>query len=91
MGEPPWAVKMPLTCHPCNICAYPCLDGNSYVKANVKLRSDNGDVFTDFEVKLGGMGGRTQIDKSIVGTINGGGPEIRFTTLNGRITLHKAK
>jgi DUF4097 and DUF4098 domain-containing protein YvlB len=72
------------------------------VKANVKLRSDNGDVYTDFDIQLGSSGQgtsgrgsngkyRVNIDKTISGTINGGGPEMRLTTLNGRIMLRKAK
>jgi hypothetical protein len=72
------------------------------VKANVKMRSDNGEIWTDFDVKLGATskttvtdnrpsGGRyrVRVDKTIEGTINGGGPEMRFSTMNGRITIGK--
>ena len=73
------------------------------MKANLRLRTDNGDIFTDFDVKLQGSsnppvvddqrrnGGRyrVRVDRTLYGTINGGGPEIRFTTYNGTITIHK--
>jgi len=72
------------------------------VKANVKMRSDNGDIFTDFDVKItpaskttvednrkNGGRYRVRVDKTIEGTINGGGPEIQFRTFNGRIVIGK--
>jgi hypothetical protein len=72
------------------------------MKANLRMRTDNGDIFTDFDVKLQGSsppivddqrhnGGRyrVRVDKTLYGSINGGGPEIRFTTYNGSITIHK--
>lgn len=71
-------------------------------KATLKMRSDNGDVYSDFDITLGSAGQvttgkapggryRVQVDKTIAGTINGGGPEIRLTTMNGRVMLRKAK
>ena len=71
------------------------------VKANVKLKTDNGDIYTDFEItnvptpspspeKSGGRF-RVRFDRGFYGTINGGGPEMQFTTLNGRIFLRKKK
>jgi hypothetical protein len=74
------------------------------LKANVAIRSDCGDVFSDFDVKLqaltpqqavedgGGHGRqhRVQIDKAVRGTINGGGPEIQFTNFQGAIYIRKA-
>jgi DUF4097 and DUF4098 domain-containing protein YvlB len=72
------------------------------IKANVKMRSDNGDIWTDFDVKITPStkttvednrktGGRyrVKVDKTIEGTINGGGPEIQFRTFNGRIVIGK--
>jgi DUF4097 and DUF4098 domain-containing protein YvlB len=72
------------------------------IKANLRMRADNGEIFTDFDVKLDGShppqvddqrknGGRyrVRVDKTLYGSINGGGPEIRFTTYNGNITIHK--
>jgi DUF4097 and DUF4098 domain-containing protein YvlB len=72
-------------------------------KANVKLKTDHGDIFTDFDIKLDSTarppqvednrnkGGRyrVQFDRGTNGTINGGGPEIQFTTFNGNILIHK--
>ncbi len=69
-------------------------------KANVKLNTHRGEIWSDFDVKLGG-GTVTQqnntndgkfrvaMDRSITGTINGGGVEASFYTLNGKITLRK--
>jgi DUF4097 and DUF4098 domain-containing protein YvlB len=72
------------------------------LKANVKMRSDNGEIWTDFDVKITpssrttvednrSTGGkyRVKVDKTIEGTINGGGPEIQFRTFNGRIVIGK--
>ncbi len=72
------------------------------VKANLKLKTDNGDIFTDFDVKIEGShppevddqrknGGRyrVKVDKTMYGTINGGGPEMQFVTYNGNILIHK--
>jgi hypothetical protein len=76
------------------------------VKANLKLRSDNGDIFTDFDVQLQpraakvptvqdsrGRGGRfrLEVDNSISGSVNGGGPEFELRTFNGTIFLRKGK
>ncbi len=75
----------------------------SSIKANVKLKTDHGDIFTDFDIKLDSKapppqvednrkrGGRyrVQFDRGTSGTINGGGPEIQFTTFNGNILIHK--
>jgi len=74
-------------------------------KANVKLESQNGNIYSDFEIGFDKTprqptvedgrkeGGRYRIvfDKGVVGTINGGGPEIRFKTLNGNIHIRKGK
>jgi DUF4097 and DUF4098 domain-containing protein YvlB len=72
-------------------------------RANLKLRSDNNDVFTDFDVQLGSApasvqdtrreGGRFRIsvNKSIYGSINGGGPDIELRTYNGNVYLRKGK
>ncbi len=74
------------------------------LKANVSLRSDNGDVFSDFDVNMTPQtsqpvvedgrshGGKykVKIDKTVRGTINGGGPEMQFTNFNGGIYIRKA-
>lgn len=71
-------------------------------KANLRMRTDNGDIWSDFDVKVEGShppqvddqrksGGRYRVrmDKTIYGTINGGGPEIQLVTFNGTIYLRK--
>jgi len=74
------------------------------LKANVSIRSDRGDVFSDFDVQLKaaasqpevedsrGKGGkyRVKIDKTAHGTINGGGPEMQFRNFQGAIYIRKA-
>lgn len=68
------------------------------VRANVKLRALRGEIWSDFEMKLTGSSptqrsgnGRYQImiDRTMNGTINGGGVEATFYTVNGKITIHK--
>ena len=72
------------------------------IKADLKLRSDQGDVFTDFDLQMqqsaaststSKNNGRFRIDvnRSITGTINGGGPDIELRTLNGSVILRKGK
>jgi hypothetical protein len=72
-------------------------------KANLKLRADNGAIYSDFDVQIKptaptvddrrNQGGRYRIetDKTVNGTINGGGPDFEMRTLNGNIYLRKAK
>ena len=74
----------------------------STLKANLKLRSDHGEIFTDFDVQvrptaasapnLRGPDGRIHIDvnQSIQGTVNGGGPEFELRSFNGNIYVRKA-
>jgi DUF4097 and DUF4098 domain-containing protein YvlB len=72
------------------------------VKANLRLRSDQGDVFTDFDVQLiagasanrtqrNGRGVRFDINRSIYGTVNGGGPDFELRTFDGNIYVRRAK
>jgi DUF4097 and DUF4098 domain-containing protein YvlB len=74
------------------------------IKANVKLKSDHGDVFSDFDIATRAGGGpvvedsrsekgkyRVRIDRAVHGTINGGGPEIQFSNFNGSIYIRKGK
>lgn len=60
----------------------------STLKANVKLRTTNGSAWSDFEMKMNG-GLNLPRGGTITGTINGGGVEATFTTLNGRIEIRK--
>jgi hypothetical protein len=73
------------------------------LKANVKMRSDNGEILSDFDivtrpgpgpvVESNRAGGRYRVrmDRTVYGTINGGGPEIQFSNFNGSIYIRKAK
>ncbi len=69
-------------------------------KANLKMRSLRGSIYSDFEMKLtggqpqttsGGQEGkfRVSFDRTMYGTINGGGTEASFNTLNGTIKIRK--
>ena len=63
----------------------------------------HGAVYSDFDVKMEpdaskpvvedsrGQGGKyaSVMDHSVVGSINGGGPEYSFQTMNGTILIHK--
>jgi DUF4097 and DUF4098 domain-containing protein YvlB len=74
------------------------------LRANLVMRSVEGEIYSDFEIDLKpgarepivedrrSEGGkyRVRIDKSILGTINGGGPEIQFKNFNGNIYIRKA-
>jgi DUF4097 and DUF4098 domain-containing protein YvlB len=70
-------------------------------KANVKLSADHGEIYSDFDFKLGGSVTqkndtsdgrfRVQIDRTLTGSINGGGAEATFHTFNGRIYIRKKK
>lgn len=71
-------------------------------KFNAKLKSDNGDVFTDFDLSMEkdpkaaqkeneGKGQKIYLDKWMYGKINGGGPEMLFKNFNGNIYIRKSK
>jgi DUF4097 and DUF4098 domain-containing protein YvlB len=70
------------------------------LKANVKIKTNHGDVFSDFDVKLGVSivmerndtpdgKFRLRADRTLYGEINGGGPEVSFHSFNGKITVRK--
>jgi DUF4097 and DUF4098 domain-containing protein YvlB len=75
------------------------------LRANVKLKADNGDVYSDFEIQLSrepkqvveentrDRGGKykVRIDRTINGTINGGGQEILFKSFQGDIFIRKGE
>lgn len=74
------------------------------LKADAKLRTDNGNVYTDFDVEIrqnvrkvenssekSGRRYRVALEKDMLGKINGGGPEMEFRTLNGNIYIRKKK
>jgi len=74
-------------------------------KARLRLKTTNGEIYSDFDVKMEpdtskpvvedarGQGGkfRIRMDRGagVVGSINGGGPEYSFQTMNGTILIHK--
>jgi len=73
-------------------------------KARVKLKTDNGEIYSDFEVKMDATSRpviedgrpnrgkyRVRIDRNMYGTINGGGPEFQFQTFNGNVYIRKPK
>ena len=75
------------------------------LKADVYIDSDNGDVYSDFEVELSRLNRevveenkrdrdgkyRVRIDRRIYGKINGGGQEITFKSFQGDIYIRRAK
>jgi putative adhesin len=69
-------------------------------KAIVRLRSDQGEIFSDFDVAIdrnppqvheerSGSRYRIEVQQELRGTIGGGGPEFLFKTFNGDIYLRK--
>jgi DUF4097 and DUF4098 domain-containing protein YvlB len=71
------------------------------LKANVKLKTNHGEILSDFDLKL--TGGRpiteknntpdgkfrVRSDRTIYGEINGGGADVSFQTFNGGIVIRK--
>ena len=70
------------------------------MNASVKMKSDNGEIFSDFDIEMEKR--EIQVDKSnqtglykisledwVHGKINGGGPEILLKTLEGNIYIRK--
>jgi hypothetical protein len=76
----------------------------SSTQANLRLRSDHGDIYSDFDMQLApsaaptvqdsrSSNGRYRINrnKSIVGAINGGGPEFELRTFNSNVYVRKGR
>ena len=73
------------------------------VKADVRVKSDNGEIYTDFDIQMSqrnphveetkertkGKKYHVRIDHDMIGTLNGGGPELRFESFNGNIYIRK--
>jgi hypothetical protein len=73
------------------------------IKANVTMQSAGGEINSDFDIKIdsasvavpgaGKSNSRTRIpnrpDRTVIGKINGGGPEIQFKTYKGDIYIRK--
>jgi hypothetical protein len=88
--------------------AFSSLTGNidltfpSDLKANLKLKSDMGDIFSDFDVAVEKSNSRVnrtaqsgmyklELEDWVYGKINGGGPEFMMKNMNGNIYIRKAK
>lgn len=90
--------------------AFTTLNGNvdvtfpANVKANVKLKSDMGEVLTDFDIDVDKTAAKIkqtadkekglykiQKDEWTYGKINGGGPEIMMKTMHGDVLIRKIK
>jgi len=73
------------------------------LKANLTVKSARGPVYSDFDVTLGAAHPLTQansssdtrfvirMDRNINGTINGGGTQLTFRTLNAPVYIRKTK
>ena len=72
----------------------------SDAKFNGKMKTDYGDVYTNFDIEIDRTGNKTEtsgqdgvysitVNSWITGTVNGGGPEYLFKTLHGDIEISK--
>lgn len=74
----------------------------STVKATVMIKTDDGEVYSDFDIDLKAnqkqrvkderkSGGRYRISfgEYVTGTINGGGPEFQFVSYDGNVYIRK--
>jgi hypothetical protein len=75
------------------------------LKANLKLRSDKGSVFTDFDltplavptapqpnVRAAGSRVRIEVNRpAVYGAVNGGGPEVELRTFNGDVYVRRGQ
>jgi DUF4097 and DUF4098 domain-containing protein YvlB len=74
------------------------------VRASLKMKSDQGEIYTDFDIDMTRQPTRTEaaekteegkfhisFDKSLLGLVNGGGREISFNTFSGDIYIRKKK
>jgi len=73
-------------------------------KAGFRIKSNTGQLYTDFDIALKSLPAepekstgregakfRVSLDRSVFGTINGGGAEIKIQNFNGDIYLRKKK
>lgn len=74
------------------------------VKANLKMKSEQGEIYSDFDINMTRQPARTEptektdqgkyritFDKSLYGIVNGGGQEFSFNTFSGDIYIRKKK
>lgn len=70
--------------------------------ANIKAKTDQGEIYTDYEMKMTRDVNKDEkksssgvykvtVDKWVTGTINGGGAELLFKTMNGDIMIRSEK
>ena len=71
------------------------------IKAIFKIKSEFGEIFTNFDIKFDDLNEtnsnnykdednyKIDVKNWKAGKVNGGGPEIVFTTLNGNIYVRK--
>lgn len=88
--------------------AFSTLNGNINVtlpadtKANLKLKSDRGDIYSDFDIDIDKAQSQTtklnergmyklKMEAWVNGKINGGGPEILMKNMHGNIYVKKLK
>jgi DUF4097 and DUF4098 domain-containing protein YvlB len=87
--------------------AFSSLNGNvdvtfpSNAQYNMKLKSDRGEIYTDFDMVIDktekvsntSHSGMYELKKDdwITGKINGGGPEVMMKNMEGNIYIRKAK
>jgi hypothetical protein len=89
--------------------AFTTLNGNvdvtlpATIKANLKLRTDNGDMFTDFDIppmaaRPAPRGSRqpdgrfrVEVERAITASLNGGGADIELRSFNGNTYLRRGK
>jgi hypothetical protein len=70
-------------------------------KANLKMRTALGGIYTDFDVQLATSSPsstqdqtrlrRIRVERNVSGTINGGGADFDLRSQNGNVYLRKAK
>jgi hypothetical protein len=58
------------------------------VKASAKMQTRHGGIWTDFDIQQLASSG---VDNDYHGTINGGGPDLTLSTMNGNIFIRKGK
>ncbi len=72
------------------------------INADVRMSSDNGEIYSDFDIKLQPRASQAQpehsggkfkvtIGKEMYGAIGSGGPDVLFKTFNGDIYIRKGK
>src|SRR6185369_140933 len=72
------------------------------VAADFSMKTNRGEIYSDFDVKLKSAPKpvveespsnkgkyKVKTEGAVLGSVNGGGPEIKFTTLNGNIYIRK--